>query len=162
MTALDGIIQNALAEDIHTGDITTLAVVRERRETRARMTAKEALVLAGIEAAGRVFHLLDPRVRFSPRFADGDKVAAGDLIAEITGDAATLLQGERVALNLLQRMCGIATLTARYVAAVKGTGARVVDTRKTTPGLRMLEKYAVRVGGGVHEADVQSAAVHQL
>lgn len=150
MTALDGIIQNALAEDIHTGDITTLAVVRGRREAKARMTAKEALVLAGIDAAGRVFQLLDSQVRFTPRFADGDAVAAGDVVAEITGDAAILLQGERVALNLLQRMSGIATLTARYVEAVKGTGARVVDTRKTTPGLRVLEKYAVRVGGGAN------------
>ncbi len=152
MTPLDTIIHNALAEDIHTGDITTRAVLGERegREARARMTAKEALVLAGIDVAGRVFQLLDPRVRFTPRFADGAQLVAGELIAEITGDAAALLQGERVALNLLQRMCGIATLTARYVAAVEGTGARVVDTRKTTPGLRVLEKYAVRVGGGTN------------
>lgn len=150
MTGLDRIIENALAEDIHTGDITTLAVMRDKREARARLTAKEPMVLAGIEAAARVFHLLDPRILFTPRFSDGDTLETGDNIAEITGDAAALLQGERVALNILQRMCGVATLTARYVAAVKGTKARVVDTRKTTPGLRILDKYAVRVGGGIN------------
>jgi nicotinate-nucleotide pyrophosphorylase (carboxylating) len=150
MTGLDRIIENALAEDIHTGDITTLAVVPERREARARLTAKEPMVLAGLEAAARVFHLLDPRILVTPRFADGDPLVNGAVIAEILGDAASLLQGERVALNILQRMCGIATLTARYVAAVAGTKARVVDTRKTTPGLRIIEKYAVRVGGGMN------------
>lgn len=150
MTGLDRIIENALAEDIHTGDITTLAVMRDKREARARLTAKEPMVLAGIEAAARVFHLLDPRILFTPRFSDGDTLETGAIIAEITGDAAALLQGERVALNILQRMCGVATLTARYVAAVKGTKARVVDTRKTTPGLRILDKYAVRVGGGIN------------
>jgi nicotinate-nucleotide pyrophosphorylase (carboxylating) len=150
MTGLDRIIENALAEDIHTGDITTLAVMRERREARARLIAKEPMVLAGIEAAARVFHLLDPRIIFTPLFSDGNALDTGDKIAEITGDAAALLQGERVALNILQRMSGVATLTARYVAAVKGTKARLVDTRKTTPGLRILDKYAVRVGGGVN------------
>jgi nicotinate-nucleotide pyrophosphorylase (carboxylating) len=150
MTGLDKIIENALAEDIHTGDITTLAVLRERCEARASLIAKEPMVLAGIEVAARVFHLLDPRINFTPRFSDSDLLKSGDIIAEIIGDAAFLLQGERVALNILQRMSGVATLTARYVAAVKGTKARVVDTRKTTPGLRILDKYAVRVGGGVN------------
>jgi nicotinate-nucleotide pyrophosphorylase (carboxylating) len=105
-------------------------------------------VLAGIQVAARVFHLLDPQTIFTPRFQDGDSPVKGDVLAEITGDATFLLQGERVALNLLQRMSGIATLTARYTEAVQGTKARIVDTRKTTPGLRQLEKYAVRVGGG--------------
>jgi nicotinate-nucleotide pyrophosphorylase (carboxylating) len=150
MTGIDRIIENALAEDIHTGDITTLAVVRGGRAAHAILKAKEEMVLAGIEVAARVFHLLDERVVFTPVFADGDRLAPGDIIAEISGDAALLLQGERVALNLLQRMCGIATVTARYVEAVRGTKARVVDTRKTTPGLRILEKYAVRVGGGTN------------
>jgi nicotinate-nucleotide pyrophosphorylase (carboxylating) len=150
MTGLDRIIENALAEDIHTGDITTLAVMRESREARARLTTKEPMVLAGIEVAARVFHLLDPRILFTSRFSDGNALDTGDIIAEITGDAAALLQGERVALNILQRMCGVATLTARYVAAVKGTKVRLVDTRKTTPGLRILDKYAVRIGGGVN------------
>ncbi len=150
MTSLDRIIENALAEDIHTGDITTLAVVSERRPAKARMTAKEPMVLAGIKAAARVFELLDPGTIFTPLRSDGDQLATGDVIADITGDAAFLLQGERVALNILQRMSGIATLTARYVAAVEGTGARIVDTRKTAPGLRSLDKYAVRVGGGMN------------
>lgn len=150
MTGIDRIIENALAEDIHTGDITTMAVVRQGGDARAILKAKEEMVLAGIEVAARVFHQLDERIVFTPRCADGELVASGGLIAELSGNAAMLLQGERVALNLLQRMCGIATLTARYVAVVKGTRARVVDTRKTTPGLRVLEKYAVRVGGGTN------------
>jgi len=150
MTGIDRIIENALAEDIHTGDITTMAVVRQGGDAHAILKAKEEMVLAGIEVAARVFHQLDERIVFTPRCADGELVASGGLIAELSGNAAMLLQGERVALNLLQRMCGIATLTARYVAAVKGTRARVVDTRKTTPGLRVLEKYAVRVGGGTN------------
>lgn len=150
MTGIDRIIENALAEDIHTGDITTLAVVRPGRPAHAILKAKEEMVLAGIDVAAKVFHHLDERIVFTPAFADGDRLVPGDIIAGITGDAALLLQGERVALNLLQRMCGIATLTARYVEAVRGTKARVVDTRKTTPGLRILEKYAVRVGGGTN------------
>lgn len=150
MTGIDSIIENALREDIHTGDITTLAVVPERRAARARLIAKESMVLAGIDVAARVFSVLDPAVRFESRFADGARLEAGALIAEMAGDSALLLQGERVALNLLQRMCGTATLTARYVEAVTGTKARIVDTRKTTPGLRVLEKYAVRVGGGIN------------
>jgi len=150
MTGLDRIIENALLEDIHTGDITTLAVVPEPRAATARLIAKEAMVLAGIDVAARVFHLLDNAVVFTPAFKDGDHLEPGDVLAEIVGKAAVLLQGERVALNLLQRMCGVATLTSRYVAAVEGTRARVVDTRKTTPGLRLLDKYAVRVGGGIN------------
>lgn len=150
MTGLDKIIENALMEDIHTGDITTLAVVPERRRARARLIAKEPMVLAGIDVAARVFTFLDSSVRFEGRHGDGARLSAGDLIAEVAGDSAVLLQGERVALNLLQRMCGTATLTARYVEAVAGTRARIVDTRKTTPGLRVLEKYAVRVGGGIN------------
>lgn len=150
MTGVDRIIDNALFEDIHTGDITTLAVVPQSRQIHARLIAKEELVLAGIEVAARVFALLDPQTSFTPCFRDGDRVPCGGLLAEMAGDAALLLQGERVALNLLQRMCGVATLTARYVEQVAGTRARIVDTRKTTPGLRVLEKYAVRVGGGIN------------
>ncbi|MSM38657.1 MAG: carboxylating nicotinate-nucleotide diphosphorylase [Geobacter sp.] len=150
MTGVDRIIENALFEDIHTGDITTLAVVPQSRQIHARLIAKEELVLAGIEVAARVFALLDPQTSFTPCFRDGDRVPCGGLLAEMAGDAALLLQGERVALNLLQRMCGVATLTARYVEQVAGTRARIVDTRKTTPGLRVLEKYAVRVGGGIN------------
>ncbi len=150
MTGLDRIIENALLEDIHTGDITTMAVLPEKLEVHGRLKAKEAMLLAGIEVAARVFFLLDQKIRFTPHFADGQQLKNGAVIADIEGDAASLLQGERVALNLLQRMCGVATLTARYVRAVQGTRARVVDTRKTTPGLRLLEKYAVRIGGGIN------------
>ncbi|QSV45054.1 carboxylating nicotinate-nucleotide diphosphorylase [Geobacter benzoatilyticus] len=150
MTGLDRIIENALMEDIHTGDITTLAVVSERRPARARLIAKESMVLAGVNVAARVFTFLDASTGFRPLHGDGARLAAGDLIAELDGDSAMLLQGERVALNLLQRMSGTATLTSRYVEAVAGTRARIVDTRKTTPGLRVLEKYAVRVGGGIN------------
>ncbi|MGB4599846.1 MAG: carboxylating nicotinate-nucleotide diphosphorylase [Trichlorobacter sp.] len=147
---LDDLIRHALQEDIHTGDLTTQACVPEVRPAAARLVAKESFVLAGMQVAARVFTLLDPAVAFEPQFADGACVESGTVIARMDGDAAALLQGERVALNLLQRMCGIATLTSRYVAAVSGTRARIVDTRKTTPGLRMLEKYAVRVGGGIN------------
>lgn len=148
MTGIDRIIENALREDIHTGDITTLAVVPDSRHAKARLVAKEPLVLAGISVAARVFSILDPAILFAALNSDGETVPKGRVIAELEGDASTLLQGERVALNLLQRMCGTATLTARYVEAVAGTKTRIVDTRKTTPGLRVLEKYAVRVGGG--------------
>ena len=150
MNGIDRIIDTALAEDIHTGDITTLSVLPQPRVMRARLIAKEPMVLAGVAVAERVFARLDPSTRFSAAFADGDRLETGDVIARIEGDAAALLQGERVSLNLMQRMCGIATQTAAYVKQIEGTGARVVDTRKTTPGLRVLEKYAVRVGGGTN------------
>ena len=150
MTGIDKILENALQEDIHTGDITTLAVMPEKLQVRAILKAKEPLVLAGVDVAARVFHLLDPHACFVSAHPDGTRLNEGEIIAEVTGDAALLLQGERVALNILQRMCGVATLTARYVNAVTGTASRIVDTRKTTPGLRMLEKYAVRVGGGIN------------
>lgn len=147
---LDDLIRHALKEDIHTGDLTTQACVPGVRPATARLVAKEPFVLAGVEVAARVFAVLDGAVRFDALLSDGTSVEPRAVIARMSGDAASLLQGERVALNLLQRMCGIATLTSRYVAAVAGTGARIVDTRKTTPGLRMLEKYAVRVGGGIN------------
>ncbi|MDD2310000.1 MAG: carboxylating nicotinate-nucleotide diphosphorylase [Desulfuromonadaceae bacterium] len=150
MIMIDRLIEQALLEDIHTGDITTLAVVTGKRPASARLIAKEKLVTAGLATAARVFTVLDPDIRFKACLDDGEKVAAGHILATVHGEAAQLLMGERVALNLLQRMCGIATLTASFVEAVAGTKARIVDTRKTTPGLRILEKYAVRVGGGVN------------
>jgi len=150
MNGIDKIIDVALAEDIHTGDITTLSVLPKPRIMRARLVAKEPMVLAGIAVAERVFARLDPGIAFNADFSDGERLQSGDIIARMEGDAASLLQGERVSLNLLQRMCGIATQTAAYVQEIEGTGARVVDTRKTTPGLRVLEKYAVRVGGGTN------------
>jgi nicotinate-nucleotide pyrophosphorylase (carboxylating) len=150
MNGIDKIIEMALAEDIHTGDITTLSILPKPRRMRARLVAKEPLVLAGIAVARQVFEKLDPTVQFQAELSDGDRLEVGDILAWIEGDAAALLQGERVSLNLLQRMCGIATQTAAYVKEIEGTGARVVDTRKTTPGLRVLEKYSVRVGGGTN------------
>lgn len=150
MLSLDRIIDNALAEDIHTGDITTQAVVPGNHPASARIVAKENLVLAGIHVAERVFQRLDRHASFISNLTEGAHAAQGELIATVTGNAADLLMGERVALNLLQRLSGIATLTTRYVEAVHGTKTRIVDTRKTTPGLRELEKYAVRIGGGIN------------
>ncbi|MDY0268911.1 carboxylating nicotinate-nucleotide diphosphorylase [Trichloromonas sp.] len=148
MFEIDRIIQTALHEDIGLGDVTTLATVAPGTPGRAQLVAKEDFVLAGIDVAARVFRLVGEGVAFEKIIADGRPVNRGQVLAWIKGEAALLLQGERVALNLLQRMSGIATLTAQYVRAVDGTKATLVDTRKTTPGLRVLEKYAVRMGGG--------------
>jgi len=150
MLSLDRLIEQALLEDIHTGDITTQAVVPDKRPASARLIAKEPLVLAGLFVAERVFLRLNPAVRFTACQVEGSAADRGDIIATVEGNASDLLMAERVALNLLQRMCGIATLTSRYVEAVNGTKARIVDTRKTTPGLRELEKHAVRIGGGIN------------
>lgn len=150
MQQIDSIIRNALAEDIHTGDITTQALQLVSATVSGVLKAKEDMIVCGLTVAGRVFSLLDAGSTFIPRCTDGDFVQSGTVIAEMTGDASCLLQGERVALNLMQRMSGVATLTAKYVRAVEGTKARIVDTRKTTPGLRILEKYAVRIGGGIN------------
>lgn len=147
---IDRIIAEALAEDIHTGDITTLALQLGSRRIDGFLKAKEEMVVCGIDVVRKVFAAVDSTAVFSPCCSDGDKASAGDIIARFSGDAALLLQGERVALNLLQRMSGVATLTSRFVKAVEGTRARIVDTRKTTPGLRVLEKYAVRAGGGIN------------
>ena len=160
MDIRDTIIRNALREDIHTGDITTLSVIPHPRPAKARLIAKEDFVLAGMDVAARVFTMLDPATLFNPLRQDGARCTQRDVIAEITGTDAVILQGERVALNLLQRMSGIATMTSRYVAAVDGTKARIVDTRKTTPGLRLIEKYAVTVGGGGnHRAGLYDAVL---
>lgn len=150
MIMIDRLIEQALLEDIHTGDITTQAVVPEKRPASARLIAKESLVVAGLATAGRVFTILDSASSFKPCLSDGEKASTGTILATVHGEASQLLMGERVALNLLQRMCGIATLTSSFVEAVAGTKARIVDTRKTTPGLRQLEKYAVRIGGGIN------------
>lgn len=147
---IDRIIAEALAEDIHTGDITTLALQLGSRRIDGFLKAKEEMVVCGIDVVHQVFTAVDSTVAFNPCCKDGDRASAGDIIARFSGDAALLLQGERVALNLLQRMSGVATLTAKFVKAVEGTRARIVDTRKTTPGLRVLEKYAVRAGGGIN------------
>lgn len=142
------LVQQALHEDIGLGDLTTMATIEPGTQARAELVAKEDFVLAGIDVAREVFRQLDADVAFEALKSDGQSVARGDVLAWIKGEAAVLLQGERVALNLLQRMSGVATLTRRFVDAVAGTRAVIVDTRKTTPGLRAVEKYAVRMGGG--------------
>jgi len=142
------LIRNALAEDVGAGDVTSGAALRGDETGLARATAKAELVVAGIEVFGEVFRTLDPALVFTARKRDGEKAGKGDLLAEISGSLASILTAERVALNLLQRMCGIATLTRRYVDEIAGTRAKILDTRKTAPGLRILDKYAVRAGGG--------------
>lgn len=142
------IIKRALQEDIGSGDVTTMATVPAGITRRAELVAKEDFTLAGIDVARRVFTTLDSDVAFEALKVDGSRVQRGDVLAWIKADARILLQGERVALNLLQRMSAVATMTARFVAAVAHTDAIIVDTRKTTPGLRVLDKYAVRMGGG--------------
>ena len=144
----EAIIDLALAEDIGTGDITTLATVPAEAAARATMLVKAEGVISGLDAAAAVFRRVDSRIEVTLRAAGGTRVSPGDIVAEIAGPARGILMAERVALNLVQRLSGVATLTARYVAAVAGTNARIVDTRKTTPGLRILEKQAVRDGGG--------------
>ena len=146
--ALDGLIDRALAEDLGDGDLTTRAVVPEGARARARIVQKEAGVIAGVGVAERVFARVDPALAFEALVPEGEWRDRGE-VARLEGAAASILAGERVALNLLGRLSGVATLTARYVRAVKGTGTRILDTRKTTPGLRELEKAAVRAGGGV-------------
>ena len=143
----DRLIQLALEEDIGTGDVTTEGLVDTDRSAGASIFAKEPLVLAGIDLAHRVFTILDAAVRFQATFMDGDKVQAGEEVATVTGKLKALLTGERVALNFLQRLSGIATLTRLFVDKIEGTTIRLTDTRKTTPGWRKLEKYAVRMGG---------------
>ena len=138
-----------LAEDIGRGDITTHATVARDIRAQGRFLAKEYLVICGLEVAEGVFVHLDPEIpEIETNFQDGDEVEEGTVFATLKGFADVLLTGERVALNLIQRMSGIATLTRQYVRAVEGTNTVIVDTRKTTPGLRLLEKYAVTVGGG--------------
>jgi nicotinate-nucleotide pyrophosphorylase (carboxylating) len=145
---LKKIIENGLSEDIGSGDVTSEVTIRPESASGAAMLAKQDLVLAGLDAAHEVFRYLDPDIRFTPLAKDGDRINAGTEIVKLSGNTRALLAGERVALNLLQHLSGIATLTAEYVEKLSGTKAQVLDTRKTLPGLRQLEKYAVRMGGG--------------
>ncbi len=145
---LDRLILDALAEDLGTGDITTQSCIPEDAVSSGTFRAKQDGVFCGMEVLTRVFHLVDERVAVTPLVRDGDEVKKGDGIADITGPSRSVLYGERVALNLVQHMSGVATATRRAVKAVEGTGAVIVDTRKMTPGLRVLEKYAVKAGGG--------------
>lgn len=145
---LDELIKRALDEDIGAGDITSEAIFAETDTAAGYLLAKQDLIVAGMPVFCRVFALLDARVAVTPLCPDGAGVRRGDRLATFSGPVRSLLAGERVALNFLQRLSGIATATRRYVEAAAGFPAVVVDTRKTTPGLRMLEKYAVTVGGG--------------
>ncbi len=145
---MDDIIRRALQEDIGTGDITTLSTIDPARTTSGLLIAKEAGVICGLPVFVRVYELLDSTVRVNCLVAEGTRVQRGDRLAEIIGPARSVLTGERVALNFLQRLSAIATRTAWAVDQIRGTRAAIADTRKTTPGLRVFEKYAVRVGGG--------------
>jgi len=155
---LDSLIDLALAEDISHGDITSEALIPPDLSGKASILVKEKGVLAGVEVARRVFYRADPSLKVEVLTKkDGDTVQPGDIVATITGSVISILKAERVALNFLQRLSGIASLTAQYLAETSGLTAKITDTRKTTPGLRMLEKYAVRMGGGhnhrLHLAD---------
>jgi nicotinate-nucleotide pyrophosphorylase (carboxylating) len=146
----DGIIRTALLEDMPTGDVTSESIVAAEAVSEAVLLAKEDGVLAGLPVARRVFEIVDPRIEFQADVHDGQPFRAKVVLAHLKGPTTSLLKGERTALNFLQRLSGIATATRRFVDAVSGTKARILDTRKTTPGLRLLEKYAVRMGGGTN------------
>ena len=158
---IDAVVVRALEEDLGAGDVTTEACVPEDRHATANGVAKKDLVACGIPVAARVFATLDPSLRFTAKVEEGARVTSGTVLFTVEGRARSLLTGERVALNLLQRMSGVATATARYVAALPpGSKTRITDTRKTTPGLRLLERYAVRRGGGHnHRNDLGSAVL---
>jgi nicotinate-nucleotide pyrophosphorylase (carboxylating) len=145
---MDEIIKRALEEDIGSGDITTLATVSQDRQTEGLFIAKEEGVVCGLPVLKRVYETLDASIKIECIANEGDLVQKGDVIARISGNAQNILTGERVALNFLQRLSGIATRTRWAVREIAGTKAVITDTRKTTPGLRFLEKYAVRIGGG--------------
>ncbi|MGD0170175.1 MAG: carboxylating nicotinate-nucleotide diphosphorylase [Smithella sp.] len=144
------IIKNALAEDIGTGDITTQATVSGKKKGRALAIAKDDFVIAGIDVFAETFKCLDKNIKVKKIVNDGSRVKKGALIVEVSGSLSNILKAERVSLNLFQRMSGIATLTAKYVEAVRGFKAVILDTRKTAPNLRILDKMAVRVGGGTN------------
>lgn len=145
---VDDLILLALKEDISSEDITTNSIIRENLLGRGELIAKEDGILAGIEIFKRVFKLLDKNIEFQMNFKDGDNLKKWDIIGEIKGDLRIILSGERVALNYLQHMSGIATYTNDMVQLLEGTNIKLLDTRKTTPNMRIFEKYAVRVGGG--------------
>ena len=145
---IDNIVDLALAEDISHGDVTSEALIPPQLQGKASVLVKAAGILAGGEVAKRVFLKVDPSLKVAILIKDGEKVKPGDIVAAIVGTVVSILKAERVALNFLGRLSGIASLTARYVAETHGCAVSITDTRKTTPGLRLLEKYAVRLGGG--------------
>ncbi len=142
------VVKLALAEDVGSGDATTLATIPANAMAEAKMVAREPLVVAGLEIAIETYHQVFPGLQIRRVAADGVAVEKGGTLLKIEGPAQAILTGERVALNFVQRLSGVATLTAKFVEAVRGTNTQILDTRKTTPGLRLLEKYAVRCGGG--------------
>jgi nicotinate-nucleotide pyrophosphorylase (carboxylating) len=157
---IDAAIGIALTEDTAGGDVTSEALIPAGLSGKATILVKEKGVLAGIEVAARVFQIIDPALKIEITINDGTPVKPGDIAARLSGSVRSLLKGERTALNFLQRMSGAASQTALYVNEVKGTNAKVYDTRKTTPGLRVLEKYAVRMGGGCnHRRDLGDAVL---
>jgi nicotinate-nucleotide pyrophosphorylase (carboxylating) len=150
LRVVDDVLRAAVREDLGNGDVTTLATVPAGAQAVARYISKQALVVAGLAVVARLLELVDPLLRYKSLTEEGDLVPTGTAIAEVRGSASSILTGERVTLNMLQRMCGIATTTRQYVLRVKGTKAKVADTRKTVPGLRLLDKYAVACGGGAN------------
>src|SRR5262245_22233089 len=158
--ALDLLVRSALDEDGAFNDLTTIATVVSDRRARGTLVSRDAGVICGVPTALNAFRALDPKVSIRVDVEDGTRVDRGTSILFVTGHARALLSAERVALNFLQRLSGVASLTAKYVDAVRGTGAKILDTRKTTPGWRQLEKYAVRAGGGLnHRLDLSSAVL---
>ncbi|WP_319409143.1 carboxylating nicotinate-nucleotide diphosphorylase [uncultured Desulfosarcina sp.] len=145
--AIEDLIQLALKEDIGPGDITTDNLVAPGTRGKGTIIAKQDLVIAGLKVAGKVFKTLEPQIDFEALYADGDRIPAGSTVVRIDGTLGALLRGERTALNFLQRLSGVATQAHAFVGEVAGTSVKLVDTRKTTPGWRVLEKYAVRMGG---------------
>ena len=147
---LDSVIRMALSEDVGPGDVTTDAMIPADMTCRGKVVCKEDGVIAGLAVAKRVFELVDENIQFDAKCKDGEKVQEDQIVIRLFGPARGILKGERVALNFLQHLSGISTLTAKYVKAVDGTKAKILDTRKTTPNLRGLEKYATRIGGAVN------------
>ena len=147
MHTIEELIQLALKEDIGPGDITTDNIVAPGTRGKGTIVAKQDLVIAGLQVAEKVFNALEPQIDFEVLYADGDRIATGSTVVRIEGTLGALLKGERTALNFLQRLSGIATQARAFVGEVAGTSVKLVDTRKTTPGWRVLEKYAVRIGG---------------
>ncbi|MFP4082685.1 MAG: carboxylating nicotinate-nucleotide diphosphorylase [Candidatus Aminicenantes bacterium] len=147
---IDLLITNALNEDMPRGDVTSESIIPPDSESEALIQAKQEGILAGIDIAGRVFELINPEVSFKKNLQDGEKFNSGQAVAALRGHSVSLLKGERTALNFIQRLSGIATATHKFVQAVEGTKTQILDTRKTTPGLRYIEKYAVRMGGGIN------------
>ena len=145
---LDVFIDRALEEDSVGADVTTNSLIPHHLEARAFLVPKEPGILAGLEVAAETFRRVDPNLVYTQKLLDGDRVEGGEIVATISGSMASILTAERTALNFLQRMSGIATLTDQYIQAVKGTSSSITDTRKTVPGLRLLDKYAVSIGGG--------------